>query len=85
LLNVVRKTGFLKALKCYEKGIPRKIESVVEDNGQGFDIKHAAYVKNPKRAFGFTSMKERIELSGGAFAIESTPGAGTVVRPSWPI
>jgi signal transduction histidine kinase len=33
--------------------------------------------------FGLTSMKERAELSGGSFTIESTPGAGTTIRASW--
>jgi signal transduction histidine kinase len=30
-------------------------------------------------------MKERAELTGGSFAIESTPGEGTTIRASWPI
>jgi signal transduction histidine kinase len=29
-------------------------------------------------------MKERAELSGGLFNIESVEGKGTVIRASWP-
>jgi PAS domain S-box-containing protein len=60
-----------------------QIELAIEDNGQGFYVKDASSVRTPKEGFGLTSMKERTELSGGTFTIESTPGAGTIVRASW--
>jgi signal transduction histidine kinase len=84
-LNNISKYGKANLVRISLKGTTDKIEFVVEDNGQGFDIEHVQYVKRSKRGFGLTSMKERIELSGGAFAIQSTPAAGTVVRASWPI
>ena len=84
-LNNISKYGKANHVRISLKGITGKLEFIVEDNGQGFDIEHMRYVKSSKRGFGLTSMKERIELSGGAFAIESTPGVGTVVRASWPI
>jgi signal transduction histidine kinase len=84
-LNNISKYAKADYVRISLKGITGKMEFIVEDNGQGFDIEHMSYVKSSKRGFGLTSMKERIELSGGAFAIESTPGVGTVVRASWPI
>jgi len=84
-LNNISKYGKANHVRISLKGITGKMEFIVEDNGQGFDIEHMRYVKSSKRGFGLTSMKERIELSGGAFVIESTPGVGTVVRASWPI
>ncbi|MBN1842128.1 MAG: PAS domain S-box protein [Deltaproteobacteria bacterium] len=84
-LNNISKYGKANHVRISLKGTTGNIEFVVEDNGQGFDIEHMHNVKSSKRGFGLTSMKERIELSGGAFAIESTPGVGTVVRASWPI
>ena len=33
--------------------------------------------------FGLVGMRERVELIGGAFAVESAPGKGTVVRVTW--
>jgi signal transduction histidine kinase len=62
------------SLKKKEDGI----ELVVEDNGLGFDI------NNFKKGFGISSMRERTELSGGSFTIESTQEAGTTIRASWP-
>jgi len=34
---------------------------------------------------GLESMRERTELSGGSFVIESTQGKGTMIRASWRI
>jgi signal transduction histidine kinase len=56
-----------------------KIELVIEDNGMGFDLETST------RGLGLTSMRERTELSGGAFVIESTTGKGTTIRASWPL
>jgi signal transduction histidine kinase len=36
-----------------------------------------------KRGLGLASMKERAELSGGSFLVESQRGVGTTVRASW--
>ncbi len=62
-----------------------KIEMVIEDNGRGFDLEEKLYAENPGRGLGLTSMKERAELTGGSFAIESIHGSGTTIRVSWPL
>jgi len=59
-----------------------RIELVLEDNGQGFDLKTVLGSESTKRGLGLTSMRERTELSGGSFAIESAEGKGTTVRAS---
>ena len=56
-----------------------KIELNIEDNGMGFDL------ENYRKGLGLTSMRERTELLGGSFAIESTPGKGTTIKAQWPI
>jgi signal transduction histidine kinase len=61
------------------------IELIVEDNGQGFDVKEVLSTESYKRGLGLSSMRERTELSGGSFTIESIKGKGTVIRASWPI
>ena len=35
------------------------------------------------QAYGLTGMKERVELSGGRFAILSAPGEGTRIEARW--
>ena len=56
-----------------------RIELVIEDNGIGFDM------ESVKKGLGLGSMRERAELSGGSFDIESVKGKGTLIRASWPI
>ena len=56
----------------------------IEDNGGGFDLQDALSADSFKRGLGLASMKERTEHSSGSFSIESTRGAGTIVRASWP-
>jgi len=55
------------------------IEFMIRDNGLGFDV------QNSPKGLGLNSMKERTELSGGSFAIESSRGTGTIIRASWPL
>lgn len=57
----------------------KRIELTIEDNGTGFDL------KNMRKGLGLTSMRERAELSGGTFMIESVLGKGTTIRASWPL
>jgi signal transduction histidine kinase len=60
------------------------MELTIEDNGQGFDFKDVLSADGSGRGFGLASMRERTELSGGSFALESKRGEGTIIRASWP-
>lgn len=53
----------------------------ISDNGAGFDV-HTAYAAHG-RGLGLSSMRERVEYSGGRFHLESGPGRGTTVQASW--
>lgn len=53
------------------------LELAIADNGIGFD-----YQALPK-GMGLVSMKERVELSGGNFALDSLPGKGTTIKATW--
>ena len=56
----------------------------IEDDGTGFET---ADVRDHLRAgrVGLASMRERVELASGTFAIRSTPGRGTAVLASMPL
>jgi signal transduction histidine kinase len=60
-----------------------RLELTVSDNGQGFDLSDTLAGQRSRRGLGLTSMRERTELSGGSFSIQSVLGKGTVVRASW--
>ena len=53
-----------------------RMELLIRDNGQGFDLEKINSPERGRRGLGLVSMKERIELSGGSFSIESTEGKG---------
>jgi len=55
----------------------RNFALMIRDNGQGFNVAKA------QRGLGLESMRERVELSGGEFQIESIIGQGTTIRARW--
>jgi PAS domain S-box-containing protein len=56
----------------------------VADNGRAFDVGRLASSKGKQR-LGLVGMRERVEMVGGRFAIESAPGKGTTVRAEFSI
>lgn len=61
------------------------IELYVRDNGEGFDPDRLSSREISKKGLGLSSMKERVEFSGGSFFIESAKGKGTVICAAWPV
>jgi PAS domain S-box-containing protein len=60
-----------------------RMELVIQDNGRGFNPGKVLSREGSERGMGLTSMRERVELSGGSHAIESPEGLGTTIRASW--
>ena len=50
----------------------KKIEFMIHDDGCGFDMSH--YHRGPRLGLGITSMRERVEMLGGVFTMESSSG-----------
>jgi PAS domain S-box-containing protein len=61
-----------------------RIELIVSDDGVGMDWDIIRQTSTAT-SLGLTSMRERAELTGGSFTIESTPGEGAAIRAYWPI
>ena len=55
----------------------------IHDNGKSFDVQRVLFAKKVGR-LGLLGMRERIEMVGGRFAIESAPGEGTTIRAEIP-
>jgi signal transduction histidine kinase len=51
----------------------------IQDNGQGFNV------ETVRKGMGLSGMKERAQLSGGSFDLESEIGKGTTIRASWSV
>lgn len=54
----------------------------ITDDGRGMDTEYILR-NSTARSLGLTGMKERAELTGGRFFIESTPGEGVSVKAIW--
>lgn len=52
----------------------------VSDDGRGFDADEG----EPEGHYGLTMMRERAQVAGGSFKIESAPGRGTTVTADFP-
>ncbi|MGD8962840.1 MAG: PAS domain S-box protein [Desulfobacterales bacterium] len=55
----------------------------IQDNGRGFNLQQAMGIKTALRGFGLASMRERAEMSGACFKIDTTVGSGTTIRVVW--
>ena len=55
----------------------------IKDNGKSFDVQRALHANGGKR-LGLLGMRERVEMVGGTFCVESAPGQGTTIRVEIP-
>lgn len=56
----------------------------IHDNGRSFQVQRVLFAKRITR-LGLLGMRERAEMVGGSFAVESSPGKGTTIRTQIPI
>ena len=56
----------------------------IKDDGRSFQVQRLLQVKGSKR-LGLLGMRERVEMVGGRFEVESTPGVGTTVQARIPL
>ncbi len=84
-LNNIAKHSKASVVLLFLRRAENGMELVIRDSGQGFDLEEAYSRKGTAKGLGLDSMRERAELSGGSFSIESRKGAGTVIRATWPL
>jgi PAS domain S-box-containing protein len=82
--NNIAKHSHATLVELSLKGTDGKIELAIADNGVGFDVEQVLSGEQSKKGIGLAGMKERTELSGGSFSVESHKGAGSTIRASWP-
>ncbi len=83
LYNVAKHSGAREATVSLSSPRPGWLEVEVEDHGSGFDT---AMLDQPTTAgFGLFAVRERLQMLGGSFAVESVPGDGTVVTLGVPV
>jgi PAS domain S-box-containing protein len=80
LHNIARHSGARNA-QVEVSGVSGELTLIVRDDGAGFHLQESKAVAG----LGLISMRERVHLIGGEFAIESTPGAGTRIWARTPL
>ena len=82
LANVARHSKASSAEVTIED-VNGMIRMEVKDNGQGFAVEGNSCAKKHNR-LGLLGMRERVEMVGGTFCIESAPGEHTTIRVEIP-
>ncbi len=57
---------------------PGVVRMEIHDNGKSFAVERVLLAKEVRR-LGLLGMRERVEMVGGSFSVESAPGIGTTV------
>lgn len=86
-LSNVRKHGRAAKVEISVRAGEEGVELSVRDDGAGFDIEHTPGRAAREGHLGLVGMRERVEMLGGRFAIESRAGGPTIVSatlPRWP-
>ena len=56
----------------------------IADNGKSFEVERVLNARGTKR-LGLLGMRERVEMVGGRFTVESVPGTGTTISALIPL
>ncbi len=62
---------------------PKILRLEIKDDGKSFDVERVLHAKKFIR-LGLLGMRERVEMIGGQFTVESAPGQGTTIRAQIP-
>jgi signal transduction histidine kinase len=82
LTNVARHAKASR-VEVHIQKLPDGVCMKIKDDGKSFSVEGVLNAKGRKR-LGLLGMRERLEMVGGHFNIESTPGQGTTVTAQVP-
>jgi len=82
LINVA-KHAQASQVKMSIKKLRGVIRMEVKDNGKSFQVQGVLPTRR-KKGLGLLGMRERVEMVGGCFTVESSPGKGTTIRAEIP-
>lgn len=78
-LSNIQRHARAKNVSVRLTGRPESVALEIADDGVGFELEAV-----PGGHFGLLGMRERTQLLGGTFALDSRPGAGTRIRATLP-
>jgi len=80
----VDKHAHASKVKVSIRKLTGAIRMEIHDNGKSFDMERVLFAKRHKR-LGLLGSRERVEMVGGKFGVESAPGQGTTISAEIPI
>jgi PAS domain S-box-containing protein len=83
LTNVHKHARATEATVSIRK-LPGAIQMEIHDNGKSFQVEKVLFAKRHKR-LGLLGSRERVEMIGGKFGVNSSPGKGTTISAEIPI
>jgi signal transduction histidine kinase len=70
-------------VKLSIQGLKDAVRMEIKDDGKGFDPEKVRFSRKRQR-LGLLGMRERVEMVGGTFSVQSAPGQGTTIRARIP-
>lgn len=77
-LTNIAKHADARLVKVNLQKVSGAVRMEINDDGRSFDVEYVLHAKRNKR-LGLVGMRERVEMVGGSFSVESAPGKGTTV------
>jgi PAS domain S-box-containing protein len=84
-LNNAAKHSNSKNVSVSLRQYASRLELTVMDDGKGFDEKSLSRANRRACGMGLQGMRDRAELFGGSFHLDSRVGHGTKIHVAWPI
>ena len=84
-MNNIAKHSKATRVDLYLRKAGDSLELLLQDDGRGFDLREVRSRSGMDRGLGLARMRERAELSGGTFTIDTIQEKGTRVRAAWPL
>jgi signal transduction histidine kinase len=78
LTNVARHAHASRVDASLHK-LSKAVGMTIKDDGRSFEVERVFHAKKGKR-LGLLGMRERVEMVGGTFSVESTPRRGTTIQ-----
>jgi len=82
LTNVARHAQASRVEMCIQN-LPGAVLMLIRDDGKSFEVDQVVQARR-SQCLGLLGMRERVEMVGGTFGVESAPGHGTTVRAQIP-
>jgi signal transduction histidine kinase len=83
-LNNVARHAHASRVEVNIQKLPDCICMKIKDDGKSFQVHQVLHAKGNKH-LGLLGMRERLEMIGGSFGVESAPGKGTTIQAQIPL